>query len=87
MQACRPVFGFLNMLGGSYGIPVRANNTSYLHYTHILQVDILGKSIRLAGELGSENIPPDMKSAGSHGGPSFTVINNAQALKLASLQT
>lgn len=42
-------------------------------------------SVRLAAELGSEKIPSDMKSTESHGGPSFTVIDNAQALKLANL--
>lgn len=50
-----------------------------------MSVVTLAKSIRLAGELGSNEIPADMKSVESRGGPTFTVINNAQALKLARL--
>jgi len=51
-----------------------------------ITVDTVAKSIRIAGELGSDEIPTDMKSTESLGGPSFTVIDNAQALKLANFQ-
>lgn len=50
------------------------------------QVETVARSVRIAGELGTEKIPADMKSTESHGGPSFTVVDNAQALKLAAFQ-
>ncbi|GJE98561.1 NAD(P)-binding protein [Phanerochaete sordida] len=65
-----PIIGFLGRFSNKLGIPV----------------ETVARSIRIAGELGSEKIPADMKSTGSWGGPSFTTIDNAQALKLAKFQ-
>lgn len=59
--------------------------TSYV-LTSLWQVSTLGKSIRIAGELGTAGIPDDIKSLQTVGGNPITVIYNAAAHKLASLQ-
>lgn len=46
-------------------------------------MSVLGKSIRLAGELGSEGIPAELKSTVSLGGHSVTILDNSQAVQLA----
>ncbi|KAI0692518.1 hypothetical protein BC835DRAFT_1416537 [Cytidiella melzeri] len=51
-----------------------------------IRVQTLGKAIRIAGTLGSDGIPEKMKATTSWGGPSFTVLDNAAALKLAATQ-
>jgi hypothetical protein len=50
------------------------------------KVHTLGKAMRIAGTLGSAEIPEKMKTTTAWGGPSFTVLDNAAALKLASTQ-
>ena len=49
-------------------------------------MDKLGKAIRIAGTLGTANLPEGTKTTSSWGGPSFTVVDNAAALKLAASQ-
>ena len=50
------------------------------------QVSKLGKSIYVAGKLGSAGLPPSVNAIqDGKGDAKFTVINNAGALKLAEL--
>lgn len=53
------------------------------HTDRAPQVAHLGKSVRLAGELGSEGIPADLKSTETVGGHPITAVSNSQAFKLA----
>ncbi|KIP02266.1 hypothetical protein PHLGIDRAFT_122614 [Phlebiopsis gigantea 11061_1 CR5-6] len=50
-----------------------------------ISVDTVGKSIRIAGELGSQGIPANLKVTETFDSHSYTVIGNAEALKLATL--
>ena len=58
------------------------------NFTHPFnpKVNTLGKAMRIAGALGSAGIPETMKATTAWGGPSFTVLDNAAALKLAATQ-
>ena len=53
----------------------------------VTQVEAVARSIRIAGELGSDGIPADLKSTEtSRDGHAFTVVENSQAIRLAALQ-
>lgn len=75
---------YLAKVSDSVEIPVRRckfyQSVDLLRY---LQVSTLAKSIRLAGELGTAGLPEDVKKPTAWDGASFTVIDNAGALKLA----
>lgn len=50
------------------------------------QVHDLAESMRIAGEVGSAALPKDVKMSKitvTDGGPTYTVIGNAAAIKLA----
>lgn len=79
---------FMSIFTSSLQIPVRFPQGAKFPNSTLdvsLQVQVLAKSMRKAGELGTLGIPESMKTTESRSGLSFTVLGNSQALSLAGL--
>lgn len=75
----------MSFFTSSAQIPVCFLQRSCLHINVSLQVSVLAKSIRKAGELGGSGIPEGLRTTESRSGLSFALLDNRQALALADL--
>lgn len=82
------VTGLLSYVSSSVQIPVGFLTISGLYYSVSLvwKVSKLGKAMCIAGNLGATGLPPAVHAIQKGSGDSsFTVIDNAGALKLSEL--